>query len=110
MLGCPFCDRLEGGDIAIRTEGAAAFPDAFPVSEGHTLIVPVVHEENFFSLDVAYQRAAWELAAQMRAELAERLGVAAFNIGLNDGVLAGQTVEHAHIHVIPRRRGDVADP
>jgi diadenosine tetraphosphate (Ap4A) HIT family hydrolase len=107
---CSFCRRLQEGSVTARTEYAAAFLDAFPVAEGHTLIVPLTHESDFFALGPFEQAALWELAGHVRAELAASLEVEAFNIGLNYGKSAGQTVDHAHIHVIPRRPGDVADP
>jgi diadenosine tetraphosphate (Ap4A) HIT family hydrolase len=87
-----------------------AFFDGFPVAEGHTLVIPTRHVASFFELSEEEQAGVWRLVATVRAKLAAEFRPDGFNIGLNDGISAGQTVMHAHIHVIPRRNGDVADP
>ena len=74
------------------------------------MVVPRSHVATVFDLPASELASVWEFVARVRDELAKRFGVEAFNIGLNDGQLAGQTVPHAHIHVIPRRKGDVPDP
>ena len=84
--------------------------DGFPISAGHTLVVPRLHVASLFELPAPELAAVWEFVARVRAELTTRFGLEAFNIGLNDGRAAGQTVMHAHIHVVPRRDGDVPDP
>ena len=91
------------------THGVALW-DGFPVSEGHALVVPRRHVASVFDLPPAELASLWEFVGRVREELTNRFPVEAFNIGLNDGPLAGQTVPHAHIHVIPRRQGDVSDP
>jgi diadenosine tetraphosphate (Ap4A) HIT family hydrolase len=106
---CPFCS-LAKERITAETEHGLAFLDGFPISEGHTLVIPKRHVESLFELTPAEQSALWMLVAQVRSSLAVRLKPDAFNIGVNDGAAAGQTVPHAHIHVIPRRNGDVPDP
>lgn len=87
-----------------------AISDAYPVSEGHTLIVPRRHVMSIYDLADAEYNAVWELVSQVHQRLVTDLRPDGFNIGLNDGVAAGQTVMHAHIHVIPRWNGDVPDP
>jgi diadenosine tetraphosphate (Ap4A) HIT family hydrolase len=87
-----------------------AVPDAFPVVEGHMLVVPRRHVASLFDLSDEEQAAVWKLVAQVRGKLASELKADGFTIGVNDGPAAGQTVLHAHVHVIPRRVGDVADP
>ena len=87
-----------------------ALLDAFPVTEGHTLVVPKQHVVSLFDLDADEQAALWQLAAEVRARLVEEFRPAGFNVGVNDGRAAGQTVMHAHIHIIPRYTRDVADP
>jgi diadenosine tetraphosphate (Ap4A) HIT family hydrolase len=104
--GCPFCRRVaEAGDPP-----ALAFDDGFPVTPGHRLVVPrrhVVRPEDLASEEWA---ALFEVVlGEMRAA-ANLEGVAGVNVGINSGAAAGQTIEHAHVHVIPRRAGDVADP
>jgi len=106
---CPFC-RLEKHRIRLESECAVAFLDRFPIAEGHTLIIPTRHVASLFELPEEEQAAVWGLVAKVRTNLAVDFQPDGFNIGLNDGISAGQTVMHAHIHVIPRRYGDVADP
>ncbi len=111
-MACVFCDRLAGQDFIAENELAVAFLDAFPLSPGHCLIVPRRHESDFLNLTVEEQAAVWALVAPVRAHT-EAVWTSApdgYTIGVNAGEAAGQTVAHAHLHVIPRRRGDVADP
>lgn len=84
--------------------------DGYPVSLGHSLVVPVRHIASLFDLPADEIAAVWAEVARVREQLSAEFGVSAFNIGMNDGLAAGQTVPHAHVHVIPRRIGDVADP
>jgi diadenosine tetraphosphate (Ap4A) HIT family hydrolase len=74
------------------------------------LVVPRRHVASLFDLPEGEQAALWRLVAQVRSKLMAELQPDGFNIGVNDGLAAGQTVMHAHIHVIPRRLGDIADP
>jgi diadenosine tetraphosphate (Ap4A) HIT family hydrolase len=106
---CPFC-HLEQSSIILENDLAVAFPDAFPVAEHHLLVVRRRHVASLFDLTEAEQAALWRLVAQVRARLVAELRPDGLNIGVNDGPAAGQTVLHAHVHVIPRRAGDVADP
>lgn len=88
-----------------------AYFDEYPVSPGHTLIVPRRHVMQLFDLRQDELCDAWDLIQATRRRLVqEDSQIAGFNIGANIGVTAGQTVAHAHIHVIPRRRGDTPDP
>lgn len=106
---CPFC-HPQPDHLWFETELGRAIRDGFPISKGHTLIVPKVHIPSFHNLGPEIQAALWKLVAEVRNRLAEELQPDGFNIGLNDGEAAGQTVMHAHIHVIPRWSGNVADP
>ncbi len=106
---CCFCD-IDSENLWLETESGRAVWDGFPISKGHTLIVPKFHIPSFHDLDSETQAALWELVGEVRNRLKEMYQPDAFNIGLNDGEVAGQTVMHAHIHVIPRWKGDVADP
>jgi diadenosine tetraphosphate (Ap4A) HIT family hydrolase len=106
---CPFC-HLGTGRITLENDCSAAFPDAYPVAEGHTLVVPKRHVASLFDLPEEEQVALWKLVALVRGKLMAELRPDGFNVGVNDGGAAGQTVPHAHVHVIPRRAGDVADP
>lgn len=106
---CPFC-KLDAARIYLENDTAIALPDAFPVALGHTLVVPKLHVASLFELSDEEQAAIWRLVAAVRAKLVNDLNPDGFNIGINDGAAAGQTVMHAHIHIIPRRKGDSADP
>lgn len=106
---CPFC-HLEPTRIRRESEFAVAFYDGFPVAEGHTLVIPKRHIVSLFDLTDEQQAALWRLVARVRTELLDELKPDGFNIGVNQGVAAGQTVLHAHVHIIPHRSGDVADP
>jgi diadenosine tetraphosphate (Ap4A) HIT family hydrolase len=108
-IDCPFCCHA-GRDLLVECDFALAFLDGYPVAEGHTLVIPRRHVASLFDLPEVEQAAIWRIVAEVRRLLVERYQVDGFNIGLNDGKAAGQTVTHAHVHVIPRRRGDVADP
>jgi diadenosine tetraphosphate (Ap4A) HIT family hydrolase len=109
---CPFCERIADGGATHSLGAAVAFPDGFPVTRGHTLIVPRRHEADFLALTDEETADMWRLARLVCEELKAREGVAAdaFNIGINTGPAAGQTVPHAHLHVIPRHVGDTDDP
>jgi len=107
---CPFCLL---GDRKIERDNTLAMvlSDAFPVSDGHSLVIPKRHTPDYFELGTAEMRACQELVTQTRIALVERdQSIVGFNIGVNCGAAAGQTVMHCHIHVIPRRLGDSANP
>jgi diadenosine tetraphosphate (Ap4A) HIT family hydrolase len=106
---CPFCQPAS--TLILReSEHARALQDAFPVAPGHTLVVPRRHVASFFDLDPLEQADLLNLLIAVRNALAEQHRPDAFNLGLNDGEAAGQTILHCHWHVIPRHTGDVADP
>lgn len=106
---CPFC-QLTKERVFLETDRTLAFFDGFPVNEGHALVIPKRHVASIFDLPPDELAALWLQVAVVRQLLADKYHPDAFNIGVNDGVAAGQTVPHAHIHVIPRRKGDTADP
>ncbi len=111
MSDCPFCERIaEREDLYATTEFAVAIPDGFPVSEGHTLVVPKRHVTRAEQLERAEWAGLFDLVREVSRELASLPGVEGVNVGVNSGEAAGQTVGHAHVHVIPRRPGDVEDP
>ena len=106
---CFFC-RPEKNRIRVESDFSVALFDKFPIAQGHTLVIPKRHVASLFELSEEEQLEAWKLVAQMRAILISEIQPDGFNIGVNDGTSAGQTVMHAHIHVIPRWHGDVVDP
>ena len=86
------------------------FFDRYPVNEGHALVIPAQPVASLFDLDAATQVEIWDTVRQVREILTARYHPAGFNIGINDGRAAGQTIVHAHVHIIPRHAGDVDDP
>lgn len=109
MKSCPFCE-LDDRKIIAACDSAVSIEDAFPVTPGHALVIPLRHVNSIYDLTDGEQAAIWAFVGRVRQILAEDLAVGSFNIGVNDGASAGQTIEHAHIHIIPRRVGDVPDP
>ena len=109
MTSCPFCN-LEQSSIVLVNDHAVAIYDAFPVTLGHSLIIPKRHVESFFETTKEEQAAMLDLLDEMRWILLRELNPDGFNIGVNDGAAAGQTVMHLHIHLIPRYNGDIDDP
>lgn len=87
-----------------------AFFDGYPISKGHALVVPKRHVASIFNLSDGELTDLWSLVSVVRQRLVFEFTPDAMNIGVNDGGAAGQTVPHAHIHVIPRYSGDVEDP
>ena len=107
---CPFCSL--SSDRLLKENGlACAISDSYPVTKGHALVIPKRHTENYFSLTKEELLACDELIKAVRNRIeTEDLTVKGFNVGVNAGVAAGQTVFHCHIHLIPRRIGDVDEP
>jgi|SRR5436190_15969995 len=108
-MTCPFCN-LSSERIFKRAEGCLALADAYPLSRGHTLVIPERHVRSFFETSADEKSGLFRLLEWCRKDLSERYRPSGFNIGINDGAAAGQTVMHLHIHLIPRYAGDTADP
>ena len=106
---CPFC-TLQPDRIAISNQHGVVIRDGFPISEGHTLVIPRRHVGSFFELEEAERNALLALLDEAKRRLDRELGPDGYNIGINDGAAAGQTVPHLHIHLIPRYQGDQEDP
>lgn len=104
---CPFCDSR---DALFANDGAYVKPDRFPVSPGHVLIIPYRHISDYFATSHDERLAILELLDKAKAWLDREQAPAGYNIGINCGAAAGQTVLHVHVHVIPRYKGDVSDP
>jgi ATP adenylyltransferase len=108
---CPFCYENIKSEIIERLNSVCAIQDKYPVTSGHLLLVPINHSEDFFSLTTNERRDVEELLLLMKERISERdSSVTGFNIGVNCGKSAGQTIFHAHIHLIPRREGDTPNP
>jgi diadenosine tetraphosphate (Ap4A) HIT family hydrolase len=110
MTECPLCRALATAPALIDNDLAVVIPDAFPLSPGHHLVVSRRHEPDYFALSQAEVVAVWELVGAARALIGERWQADGFNVGINAGAAAGQTIGHVHVHLIPRYGGDVADP
>jgi diadenosine tetraphosphate (Ap4A) HIT family hydrolase len=106
---CPFC-TLANERIVASNELAVVIRDGFPVSPGHTLVVPKRHVASWFDVTPEEQLAIMSLLAQAKQHLDAEHAPAGYNIGINDGPAAGQTVRHLHLHLIPRYDGDTEDP
>ena len=106
---CIFCN-LENGS-KIQNTLAFAIKDKYPVTNLHYLIIPKRHVQSFFDLGTSENNACMKLLQQLKDEIKKKDSmVTGFNIGINDSDDAGQTVPHCHIHLIPRRKGDVEKP
>jgi diadenosine tetraphosphate (Ap4A) HIT family hydrolase len=106
---CPFCS-LPVERFVLQSEHAVVIRDGFPVSPGHTLVIPRRHVASFFEVTDAERADLMSLLTAARDDLERQFSPAGYNIGINDGAAAGQTVPHLHIHLIPRYDGDRDDP
>jgi diadenosine tetraphosphate (Ap4A) HIT family hydrolase len=112
---CPFC-ALPEGRVIDSDDHCVVIRDCYPVSEDHTLVIPRRHAGSFFDLSEVEQTSMLRLLRRAQEQITNATranGSSAapdFNIGINDGPAAGQTVPHVHMHLIPRRPGDVPDP
>ena len=102
----PFVDKKP----FLENESAFAIEDGYPISPGHSLIVPKLKVRSIFALSEVDYLNCFKLVAEVKKYLEVKCRCQNFNIGINNGELAGQTVQHAHIHVIPRYKGDVPNP
>ena len=107
---CIFCTEVPNRAID-QNELALAFEDKYPVTKGHTLIIPKRHVADYFELHQPEINAIHQLLNARKAELQGKDStITGFNIGINAGADAGQTIFHCHVHLIPRRSGDMTDP
>lgn len=108
-MTCLFC-TLPPERIVLSNLHGIVFRDAFPVSPGHTLVVPRRHVGSFFEIETAERDALMALLEEAKRRLDNEFRPDGYNIGINDGAAAGQTVSHLHIHLIPRYKGDREEP
>lgn len=106
---CPFC-TVPRDRILFESESGLVIRDAYPVSPGHTLVIPKRHVASLFDCSEAEQASLLKLLNLARMDLGREFQVSGFNVGINDGAAAGQTVMHLHMHLIPRYPGDAPDP
>lgn len=109
MTNCLFCNYDKELIIA-ENKYAFAIMDKFPVNEGHTLVIPKRHFQSFFEASEEEIKAIYSLLHEVKEMLDIQYEPQGYNIGVNDGYHAGQTVMHLHVHIIPRYRGDVENP
>lgn len=106
---CPFCKQEESSTESNSL--AFSIKDSYPVTKDHMLICPRRHVKSFFELVPAEKNHCLELLERLKTVLTEQdKTITGFNVGFNDGIDAGQTIFHCHVHLIPRRKGDVMDP
>ena len=109
--GCLFCEAYSDRKVITENTLAYAIEDGFPVTEGHTLIIPKRHVIDYFGLSTAEVSATHQLLHEVKNKLCSSdETITGFNIGMNAGASSGQTVFHSHTHLIPRREGDVDNP
>jgi len=108
-MNCPFCNPTPE-EIVIQNNLAYARYDKYPVNRGHILIIPFRHYADWFDSTSKEQDALLNLAEEAKELLDKEYTPDGFNLGINIGQPAGQTIFHLHIHLIPRYKGDMEDP
>ena len=107
---CIFC-QIEPTRIITENDLSFAIYDGYPVTKYHSLVIPKRHAETYFDLTAEEREACHQLMVEMRSKIqSEDSTVDGFNVGMNSGASAGQTVFHCHVHLIPRRTGDMENP
>ncbi len=106
---CPFCN-LPTEQILFKNSLVFAILDKFPASRGHLLIIPFRHVASFWELEEDEMVAANAMLKRCKSFIDEKFTPQGYNVGVNIGKDAGQTVMHVHIHLLPRYEGDVEDP
>ena len=106
-MSCPFC---VGVIPYMESDLSYAKYDLFPVSKGHTLVIPRRHFSSYFESTAEEKADLWQLVDDVKNEIQINFSPDGFNVGINVGEAAGQTVLHSHIHIIPRYQSDVTDP
>ena len=107
---CPFCLNNLNSEIILENNFSYAIYDKFPVSKGHILIIPKHHNSNYFDLSLEEQKECLILLNNAKKIIDKEFKPDGYNIGINVNKDAGQTIWHAHIHLIPRYGGDVEEP
>ena len=107
---CRFCLSKPGRRIMIEGKYGFAAWDRHPASPGHFLVIPYRHFADYFAISDEEREELWRLVAEGKAMADEKHNPDGYNIGINVGTWAGQSIPHLHIHVIPRYKGDVENP
>ena len=108
MNNCVFCNKKF--DIIYEDDFVFAMYDKYPVSKGHILIIPKEHVPTYFDASIEIRKAIDKALFHLKEVLSKEYKPDGFNIGINNGRVAGQTIFHLHVHLIPRYLGDVSDP
>ncbi len=107
---CRFCLTKPSSRLMVEGQYGFAAWDRHPASEGHFLVIPYRHFSDYFEINDDEREELWRLVAEGKKMVEERYQPDGYNIGINVGKWAGQSIPHLHIHVIPRYRGDVENP
>lgn len=107
---CPFCNPDSSRELLAESATAYSIYDKYPVSKGHSLIIAKRHCSSYFELSLREQTACILMLKEVKEIISNRFTPDGFNVGINVGKDAGQTIDHVHIHLIPRYNGDVSDP
>lgn len=108
--GCFFCKCIEKKDFSLENELAIIRFDDFPVNDGHLEVIPKRHVQDWWSITKEEKIAIFELIDEAKKIVDNKFHPDGYNIGMNLGVAAGQSVMHLHVHLIPRYKGDVKNP
>lgn len=107
---CPFCNLDSDRNVLCKSQYAYAIYDKYPVSKGHVLVIPVRHCPDFFDLNEDEQADCLFILNTVKKIIENTFSPDGYNVGININEHAGQTIPHAHIHLIPRYKGDVESP
>ncbi|MCX8103434.1 MAG: HIT family protein [Candidatus Bipolaricaulota bacterium] len=108
-MSCVFCKIARGelpAYVVYEDPETLAFLDLYPMTDGHTLVIPKLHAERLSELPPELAGTLFQTVQKVSERIARALGAPALNIGFNDGRAAGQAVPHLHVHIIPRFPGD----
>ena len=106
---CPFCS-VDNSEHVLKNEVGFVRYDLFPVSPGHALVIPFRHVPSYFDISDNERQSLWDLVNEAKVLVDREFKPDAYNIGVNVGDVAGQSVPHLHIHLIPRYQGDMQNP
>lgn len=110
ITSCPFCNLPDKMKVIAENNLVIVVFDLFPVNDGHALIIPKRHFSNFFEISHEEYLAVFELIHTAKQVIDKKFNPDGYNIGVNVNEDAGQTINHCHIHLIPRYNGDVKNP
>lgn len=110
MKDCFFCNCLDKKDYLIENDFAIARYDDFPVNKGHLEVIPKRHHKDWWDITQEEKMAIFDLIEESKKIIDEKYNPDGYNIGMNLGEVAGQSIMHLHVHLIPRYKGDVENP